>query len=92
MPAPGSPVQIVGKLHVAEPGDGEDALHLQPPLDGVAHPHWLSRSQARIKEIRRSKIRDVTSTTGLYLARWPGGPWRELRIGGFSNLGTGLAP
>jgi hypothetical protein len=31
------PVQVTGKPHVAEPGDGEDALQLQPPLDGVAH-------------------------------------------------------
>ena len=36
------PVQVAGKLHVAEHGDGEDALQLQPPLDGVAHSHWLS--------------------------------------------------
>ena len=28
------PVQVVGMLHVAEPGDGEDALQFQPPLDG----------------------------------------------------------
>ncbi len=30
------PVQVAGKLHVAEPGDGKDALQLQPPLDPCA--------------------------------------------------------
>jgi len=31
------PAQVADTLHVAEPGDGEDALQLQPPLDGAAH-------------------------------------------------------
>jgi hypothetical protein len=50
-PAPGSQSKVVGKLHVAEPGDGEDALQLQPtarsgrpPRRGVHEGcRWLAR-------------------------------------------------
>jgi hypothetical protein len=43
-PAPGSQSRSPTNATSPNPGNGEDALQLQPPLDGVAHPHDSNRS------------------------------------------------